>query len=83
MAYSGASLGRLSAPGAAAFPSGIPGQTGRRFQVPRVTSMACGLWAMDEDKLLWGVGLEQEFCFIGLHPVTLGRAAGDREQVTQ
>lgn len=51
--------------------------------MPWVTSVACGLWAIDEDELLWGVGLEQEFCFIGLHPVTLGRAAGDREQVTQ
>lgn len=50
--------------------------------MPRVTSVACGFWAMDEDELLWGAGLEQGFCFLGLHPVTLGHAAGDGEQVT-
>lgn len=50
--------------------------------MPQVTSVACGFWAMDEDELWWGVGLEH-FGFLSLHPVTLGHAAGDREQVTQ
>lgn len=50
--------------------------------MPRVTNVACGFWAMDDDELLGGMGLEQEFCFLGWHPVTLGHAAGDREQVT-
>lgn len=31
--------------------------------MPQVTSVACGFWAMDEDELLWGVGLEWEFLF--------------------
>lgn len=51
--------------------------------MPGVTSVACGFWVMDEDELLWGVGLEQEYCSPVLHPVTLGHAAGDREQVIQ
>jgi len=59
------SPGRLSALRAAAFPSGITGKMERRFQVP---SMACSFWAMDKDELLWGVGLEQEHNFLGLHP---------------
>lgn len=31
--------------------------------MPREISVACGFWAMDEDELLWGVGLEWEFLF--------------------
>lgn len=38
--------------------------------------------ALDEEKPLWGVGLEQGFCPLGLRPVASGLAAGDREQVT-
>lgn len=61
--HSRVSAGRLAAAGAAALPLGIPGETGRRFQLPRVTSVAWGFWAMGEDALLRGVGLEQEFFF--------------------
>lgn len=61
---------------------GDPGGTGRGFQGPQVTSVACGFWAMDGDELLWGVGLEQEFSFLGLRPVALGQGGGDREQVS-
>lgn len=50
--------------------------------MPRGTSVACGSWAVDEEEPLWGLGLEQGFCLLGLHPVTWGLAAGDREQVT-
>lgn len=45
--------------------------------MPQVTSVACGFWVMDGDELRWGMG------FLGLHPVTLGHAGGDRERVTQ
>lgn len=50
--------------------------------MPQVMSVACGCWVMDEDELRWGMGLEH-FGFLGLHPVTLGHAGGDREQVTR
>lgn len=38
--------------------------------------------ALDEEEPLWGVGLEQGFCPLGLCPATSGLAAGDRERLT-
>lgn len=45
--------------------------------MPRVPGVALG-----EEEPLWGVGLEQGFCPLGLCPATSGLAAGARERLT-